>query len=164
MHDFDICQVFGVAPPQTLYHTRHTPSSSLVNVSTYSVFSPPKSSDAFSSGVGPSKHHPSRVRARKPSRQPSIAESSLDLLDKSQEFDSYGFDARHTATPTPDATAHEQRHSNIYNHYQQSLNSLNDMMDRVRVLCYLLFLEDPADCTRISTRTIRNPFKNSTNT
>ena len=144
MHGFDVSQVFGVAPPQTLYHTRHTPSSSLVNVSNYSVLSATKSSDAFSSGVGPSKHHSSRVKARKLSRQPSLAESSLDLIDKSQEFDSYGFDDRRAATPTPDATTYEHRHSNIYNHYQQSLNSLNDMMDRVCVLCWSLFLEDPS--------------------
>lgn len=110
-----------MAPPLTLYHTRHCPSPS--------SGPPPKSLPPLpvptDDPVTPTMINFSSNRATyaksktKKSGRPGTAESSKQLLPKSPGSDQ--------------ATLHDTRHSLIYTHYQHSLNSLNDIIDRVSV-------------------------------
>ena len=106
-------QMFGVAPPQTLYHTRAAvapagPSSS-----------PPQFQAIPSSPVSPSSRNVnqtaySRNKVKKNAR-PGTADSSEPLIS------SHG-NGRISGAPG---------FSEIYEHYRHSLNSLNDILDRV---------------------------------
>jgi hypothetical protein len=127
-------KVFGVAPPLTLYHTRHCPSPTslppaktlpplplvspiqLPELPTLSTLSTQRN------GTGnPNRSSYAKPKTKKNNR-PSTAESSKGLLPKGFENQGFDFDDR---TTTQDA-----QHSLIYNHYQHSLNSLNDIIDR----------------------------------
>ena len=109
--------MFGVAPPQTLYHTR-APVSSSPNISSTNVWqSSPSASRAFPKSpptppfrfttTGPSTKAKSKKR-------PGTGDSSKPLMD---DYPSNGF--------------LDAGQSSVYMHYRHSLNSLNDIIDRV---------------------------------
>jgi hypothetical protein len=108
-------KVFGVAPPQTLYHTRRNPS-------------PLSPSIVNNSPIGTSKNRNittySKHQAKK-ERRPGSSESSQRLL-LSREGD---------VTEDPNAVwsalvSKSGRRSEVYTHYEHSLNSLHDILDR----------------------------------
>ena len=114
-------QMFGVAPPQTLYHTRSAASTSGIQVSAgsaaqYSAASPhsPSSPTSRSRNVNQSAYTRNKVKRN---TRPGTAESAEPLMS------SHG-NGRLSA----------QGFSDIYEHYRHSLNSLNDIIDRVRTL------------------------------
>lgn len=116
-------KVFGVAPPLTLYHTRHCPSptslppgKSLPPIPVVSPIAPIVSGSPIQRTDRSAYIKPKT----KKNGRPGTSESSKQLLPKGSETP--GFDDR---TTNPDT-----RHSLIYNHYQHSLNSLNDIIDR----------------------------------
>ncbi|KAK7465320.1 hypothetical protein VKT23_005299 [Stygiomarasmius scandens] len=135
-------QVFGVAPPQTLYHTRQGPSPSVeaikrsasgntdmrnVNQSAYIHKSGNNSRSGSASG-----------KPRKKEKRPGSANSdnsTQQLLDKSeqQELD-YGTISSSGYSSTFASGAGSSRRTRgaslVYTHYQHSLNSLNDILDR----------------------------------
>ncbi|TFK41926.1 hypothetical protein BDQ12DRAFT_677387 [Crucibulum laeve] len=115
-------KVFGIAPPQTLYHTRHSPSPSLGNKATHGP-----SADAGSSrDISPTsiQRNPNRSAYAKPkskkNERPGTSESSKALLPK----------RRDSSLHATHVDGSNQRNSVIYTHYQHSLNSLNDILDR----------------------------------
>ncbi|CAL1694276.1 unnamed protein product [Somion occarium] len=114
-------QMFGVAPPQTLYHTRpHTASPTAANVP-----SPPAAPASSSRQVTPpqspitsalrnlnnSSYNKSKA---KKSRRPGTADSATPLI----------------STPAFEDTPIAHALSDVYLHYRHSLNSLNDIIDR----------------------------------
>lgn len=115
-------KMFGVAPPQTLYHTRHgaSPSGSLVG-----LVAPPKSRPAVP-GSTPMASPPSspknmnqspyKLKSRKDDRTGS-SESLTHLLG--------GDEATSSRTRLRGRSG-----SLVYTHYQHSLNSLVDIIDR----------------------------------
>ncbi|KAF8640548.1 hypothetical protein AX17_000210 [Amanita inopinata Kibby_2008] len=119
-------KVFGVAPPQTLYHTRHAVSPSLPVVVDLNW----KPYDTDGLNVAGLQRNPNRsayTRNRfKKSERPSTSESSQQLLPKSNStLTSYN-----TNTIWSSLTAKSGKRSQVYTHYQHSLNSLNDILDR----------------------------------
>lgn len=108
-------QVFGVAPPQTLYHTRRSPSP-VVNPIPNKVSGWTSPGESLPAVTG--LHNPNRSSYTKPKKskskdhRPGTSESIQALLPKGRSG--------------------ERRTSIIYTHYQDSLNSLNDIIDRVR--------------------------------
>ncbi|KAF8910036.1 hypothetical protein CPB84DRAFT_1842701 [Gymnopilus junonius] len=119
-------KVFGVAPPLTLYHTRHCPSpstlppaKSLPPVPTVSPLINDLLTFSLERDSNPNRSSYTKTKAKKNGR-PGTSESNKQLLPK--DYENSGYDDRLT---TPDA-----RHSLIYTHYQHSLNSLNDILDR----------------------------------
>ncbi|CCM03767.1 uncharacterized protein FIBRA_05914 [Fibroporia radiculosa] len=117
--------MFGVAPPQVLYHTRHAvPSvggnagsagakSLLQQQQHYSPMEPLRS--PVSPGTRNRNQSAYKGKSKKSSR-PGTAESSEPLLDHAvnAEWD------RPLSAPLSD----------VYLHYRHSLNSLNDIIDR----------------------------------
>ena len=105
-------KVFGVAPPQTLYHTRHVPSPSVPSVVDISAL-----------------HHqrnPNRSAYMKNKvKRPGSSESSQGLLSKGSNT------ARDSAAIWSALITKSGRRSEVYSHYQHSLNSLHDILDRV---------------------------------
>lgn len=105
-------KLFGVAPPQKLYHTRHAPSASLSvpSLTVRSMPTPPPESRTVSQSTYKYKY-------RKAGR-PSTSESSKQLIPKDRRSsDDY-------------TDHHPHRTSLVYTHYQHSLNSLTDIIDR----------------------------------
>ncbi|KAI0660543.1 hypothetical protein C8Q70DRAFT_913472 [Cubamyces menziesii] len=112
-------KMFGVAPPQTLYHTRAPTSSSSSSLSANAnAKAPPSprvsprspSSPAFRftpSGSG------SGSKPKKKNGRPGTSDSSKPLMSDSAEPG--------LLDPT---------RSSVYMHYRHSLNSLNDIIDR----------------------------------
>ncbi|TFK26722.1 hypothetical protein FA15DRAFT_667211 [Coprinopsis marcescibilis] len=135
-------KVFGVAPPQTLYHTRHSPSPSLPNA-TIAFATAPKTLGNPSAFIPSSEavyftKNPNRSSYQKPknkkNNRPSTADSSKALLPKGRRSSS-GFDETSPVAETfnafaPSGSYNNGRGSEIYNHYQHSFNSLNDILDR----------------------------------
>ncbi|KAF8167456.1 hypothetical protein B0H34DRAFT_681916 [Crassisporium funariophilum] len=119
-------KVFGVAPPQTLYHTRHIPPP-CIPLPKSSAPSPVAANFMPAMDVSPlpAQRNPNQSSYVKPkakkTNRPGTSESNKQLLPKGPG--SFGFDDR-TTDPV------ETRHSLIYTHYQHSLNSLNDIIDR----------------------------------
>ncbi|KAK0466294.1 uncharacterized protein EV420DRAFT_820664 [Desarmillaria tabescens] len=122
-------KMFGVAPPQTLYHTRHgaSPSGSLVGLG-----APPKPRPAIP-GSSPMASPPSspknmnqspyKNKTRKEDR-PGSSESLTHLLSKgSDQFDV-------NEGPSSRIRLRGRSGSLVYTHYQHSLNSLVDIIDR----------------------------------
>ncbi|KAG6846053.1 hypothetical protein H0H87_006417 [Tephrocybe sp. NHM501043] len=118
-------KVFGVAPPQTLYHTRRSPSPSITHAAAFS------SAKMISGWTSPGESHPPFTGTRNPNRssytkapkkskskdnRPGTSESNKALLPKNRS-DSGEPDVR-------------KRASVVYSHYQESLNSLTDIIDR----------------------------------
>ncbi|KAF9011042.1 hypothetical protein BDQ17DRAFT_1420483 [Cyathus striatus] len=113
-------KVFGVAPPQSLYHTRHSPSPS-ASKAVSSVANTPQDVLGPSIQRNPNKSSYTKTKSKKSDR-PGTAESSQALLPKNKQSAFATNDTNDTQPTT--------RHSFIYNHYQHSLNSLNDIIDR----------------------------------
>ncbi|KAH9858272.1 hypothetical protein C2E23DRAFT_803328 [Lenzites betulinus] len=111
-------KMFGVAPPQTLYHTRAPTSSSSSSLSANpkppSPRAPPRSPSAPAFRLTPSESAP-KPKSKKKSRRPGTADSAQPLMGSdSQDYNFLADAAR----------------SSVYMHYRHSLNSLNDIMDR----------------------------------
>ncbi|KAI0094493.1 hypothetical protein BDY19DRAFT_23212 [Irpex rosettiformis] len=121
-------KMFGIAPPQTLYHTRAAPSSaggvhaSLSNPPSSSSnnnnkphrsssYSPVSPQDYMFKNLNQSAY--TRNKAKRKSNRPGTAESSEPLMNGFGEdsHPKFGF-------------------SEVYEHYRHSLNSLNDIIDR----------------------------------
>jgi len=126
-------KVFGVAPPQTLYHTRHTPSLSLtaVPIAAKSYSSP---SALFSTTTTENiRITQNPTKARKEPR-PSTADSSTPLLRKGRNstasIDDFNNGYDNTQRPFGSYGTQNAEGSAVYNHYQHSMKSLNDIMDR----------------------------------
>lgn len=112
-------QMFGVQPPQTLYHTRSAPSHAEVQNSTGVPSTLRQSTIPGSPSSARNVNQTAYSNRSKPKRggqRPGTAESTEPLID------------RYEQPPHP--------FSDIYEHYRHSLNSLNDIMDRV-CLSYL---------------------------
>jgi hypothetical protein len=153
-------QVFGVAPPQTLYHTRgHTPSPSLPSLAPIaaktignpSAFIPSSDAMYFTRNPNRSSYDKSSIAklSRRRTGRPSTAESTKHLIPKgrrSSSTTSFNFggsppnENRFSKNQTSSRGPFKQEQprpgawtsSAVYNHYQHSLNSLNDIIDRVR--------------------------------
>ncbi|KAJ2923857.1 hypothetical protein H1R20_g13237, partial [Candolleomyces eurysporus] len=154
-------KVFGVAPPQSLYHTRgHTPSPSLPSLTPMaaktlgnpSAFIPASEAAYFTRNPNRSSYEKSGSSNRKLRRRPGTSESNKQLIPKGRRSSStaslsfgsipagYGLDDQvsqsrdifqdlKAGTP-PKQAKRESVGSAIYNHYQHSLRSLNDILDR----------------------------------
>ncbi|KAK2461494.1 hypothetical protein APHAL10511_005957 [Amanita phalloides] len=107
-------KVFGVAPPQTLYHTRHIPSPSEPSVVDIG---------ALSSRRNWNRTAYTKNRVKKESR-PESSESSQDLLPK------VGNAVHDSIAIWSALVAKSKGRSKVYSHYQHSLNSLHDILDR----------------------------------
>jgi len=106
-------KVFGVAPPQTLYHTRHcSPPMLMASKSAPPEVSPTSPLQRNLNRSAYLKYNP------KKNDRPNTADSSMQLLSKGQQ------------TSGDVANTWGIRHSAIYNHYQHSLNSLHDILAR----------------------------------
>ncbi|KAF5385241.1 hypothetical protein D9615_001135 [Tricholomella constricta] len=115
-------KVFGVAPPQTLYHTRRSPSPSVSNSAAITGHkmisgwtSPGESLPPVTGLRNPNRSSYSKPKRSKDNR-PGTSESNKALLPK-EHSDSRDRDF-------------QKRTSIVYSHYQDSLNSLNDIIDR----------------------------------
>ncbi|KAK7058633.1 hypothetical protein VNI00_002269 [Paramarasmius palmivorus] len=136
-------KVFGVAPPQTLYHTRHSPSLSVAPAGGVSA---PRSMLRSSSGdtvTPPTKNINqssyasfSNYKSKKKSDRPGTADSEEKLLPKessSGDTSSKGkqADKNYNTFGNADGSTRRARGASlVYTHYQHSLNSLNDILDR----------------------------------
>lgn len=103
-------KVFGIAPPQTLYHTRHI--SALPESSGAELAQP------FSAPLDvttPVAYNFKIDHRGKKTTRPGTAESSQQLIPK----DSYGHEF------------YEEQTVEVYKSYRESLNSLNEIIDRV---------------------------------
>ncbi|EMD32518.1 hypothetical protein CERSUDRAFT_99246 [Gelatoporia subvermispora B] len=111
-------KMFGVAPPQTLYHTRQVASSPATSSALWEPPSPrPVSPRAGIPGLRNVNQSSYRSKGKKGTKdgRPGTSESSKPLI----------------ATGVDDGRFHGEQHmSDVYLHYQHSLNSLNDIIDR----------------------------------
>lgn len=127
-------KVFGVAPPQTLYHTRHVPSPSVPPVVDIGAFQRNPNRSAYT-----------KNKFKKESR-PGSSESSQGLLPKGSSDTARDSSAIWSALITKSG-----RRSEVYSHYQHSLNSLHDILDRVSpttliVYFFSIFKQDDKAC------------------
>ncbi|GJE86262.1 hypothetical protein PsYK624_023420 [Phanerochaete sordida] len=115
-------KMFGVAPPQTLYHTRaaHAPAASTSHGTSASTGSagpflavPQSPGSPTSRNVNQSAYSRNKVKVKRSAR-PGTADSAEPLIG------SHG----NGRLGSP------QGFSDIYEHYRHSLNSLNDIIDR----------------------------------
>ncbi|KAF8240741.1 hypothetical protein L208DRAFT_1383659 [Tricholoma matsutake] len=119
-------KVFGVAPPQTLYHTRRSPSPSVgpaVITSNKGWTSYAAPGENYAPVYG--QRNPNRTSYMKPkpktNGRPGTSESHKQLLPKGwNSTDLDDLPTRSTA----------RRPSVVYTHYHHSLNSLSDIIDR----------------------------------
>ncbi|TFY71838.1 hypothetical protein EVG20_g1164, partial [Dentipellis fragilis] len=141
-------KVFGVQPPQTLYHTRPPPPQLLPTGRTPSMSPPalspmtfrrvsptvadrPLSSPTLS--ISPTSRNINQSayinkRAHYNAGRHSPTESTHHLLDPND--DDY-FHAHHHSSSTSDiSTLPGDRSSTVYMHFRHSLNSLSDILDR----------------------------------
>ncbi|KAI0639877.1 hypothetical protein C8Q77DRAFT_1045929 [Trametes polyzona] len=110
-------KMFGVAPPQTLYHTR-APTSSSSSLSA-NVKAPPSPRASPRSPSAPAFRFTSaeagaKSKSKKKSARPGTADSSQPLIGGESQDIGFLDPAR----------------SSVYMHYRHSLNSLNDIIDR----------------------------------
>jgi hypothetical protein len=115
---FSPSQMFGVQPPQTLYHTRHSP----------------RPNDRVHSTERPSHSHSDREAALPANR--NINQGSYLNKDgkQSRHRASSHSRAQSESMPLLDPVAGSssgKRASAVYMHYRYSLNSLSDIIDRV---------------------------------
>ncbi|KAH6916613.1 hypothetical protein BKA70DRAFT_1250047 [Coprinopsis sp. MPI-PUGE-AT-0042] len=113
-------KVFGVAPPQTLYHTRQ-PTQSTPALLQQPVTPTPKAS--------------SPAAFMLPSSEPSYFAKSQSIFDTSPTSiktvnDRWGKGPIALGDDTVLDIRRLSKGSAIYNHYQHSMNSLNDILDR----------------------------------
>ncbi|KAG7099846.1 hypothetical protein E1B28_001653 [Marasmius oreades] len=111
-------KMFGVAPPQTLYHTRHSPSSSALPANTIDISPGTISPDPLSSSTN--------YKSKQKHNRPGTAESQRLLLPKGSNKDKEVGSTGGTSSDTRRARGS----SVVYSHYQHSLNSLDDILDR----------------------------------
>ncbi|OCH90044.1 hypothetical protein OBBRIDRAFT_804252 [Obba rivulosa] len=112
-------KMFGVAPPQTLYHTRQVASSPGAPAALWEPASPRAASPRVPfSGLRNVNQSPYRSKGKKASKdgRPGTSDSTKPLIATGVDGD-----RRDEAN---------QRMSDVYLHYQHSLNSLNDIIDR----------------------------------
>ena len=116
--------MFGVAPPQTLYHTRHSPSPSFPPRTQLagSVFHEAQTPKTPFDTVPPPLGH------RNPNRSPYMKHRSGNPGSDDQVY----------RPTTPESSMHlipkSARNSVVYTNYEASINSLNDILDRVRFI------------------------------
>ena len=111
-------QMFGVAPPQTLYHTR-APVGSSPNISIIRQPSPSLKNTPRSPATPPFRFTTTGPSSKaKTKKRPGTGDSSKPLMD----------DSLH------DNGLLDVSQSSVYMHYRHSLNSLNDIIDRVSSL------------------------------
>ncbi|KAK1233063.1 hypothetical protein PQX77_003790 [Marasmius sp. AFHP31] len=132
-------KVFGVAPPQTLFHTRHSPSpsvppsslSSAANtISTGAATGAPHRSLSGETYLPPLPVKNSSFTSFKSKKRPGTADSEEKLLPKAEvKDDRKGYNTFPSASG-PSQTRRARGASLVYTHYQHSLNSLNDILDR----------------------------------
>ena len=120
-------QMFGVQPPQTLYHTRHSPR--------------PK--DRVHSTERPS-HSRSEREAVLPANRNINQGSYLNKDGKRDRHRARSHSRSHSESmPLLDPVAGSssgKRASAVYMHYRYSLNSLGDIIDRVSFYFYYNFI------------------------
>ena len=131
--------MFGVPPPQTLYHTRHSPAvtphspPSSARFSVASDLPSPSLGDVPASPTGRNINQSAYInkgKGRRSSHRPghsSPSESMQNLLIHNADYTLSGSPSSPSASLSLD-----RRASSIYMHYRHSLNSLNDIIDRVR--------------------------------
>ncbi|KAL0066599.1 hypothetical protein AAF712_006403 [Marasmius tenuissimus] len=132
-------KVFGVAPPQTLFHTRHStspsvPPSSLCSaantVSTGAATGAPLRSLSGETYLPPLPVKNSSFTSFRSKKRPGTADSEEKLLPKGEvKDDKKGYNTFPSASG-PSQTRRARGASLVYTHYQHSLNSLNDILDR----------------------------------
>ncbi|KAA1471394.1 hypothetical protein DENSPDRAFT_113350 [Dentipellis sp. KUC8613] len=141
-------KVFGVQPPQTLYHTRPPPPQLLpigrspsmsppaLSPMTFRRMSPTVADRPLSSPVlstSPTSRNINQSayinkRAHYISGRHSPTESTHHLLDPNDDDQ---FHAHHHSSSTSDIGSFPgDRSSSVYMHFRHSLNSLNDILDR----------------------------------
>ncbi|ETW86815.1 hypothetical protein HETIRDRAFT_447475 [Heterobasidion irregulare TC 32-1] len=130
-------KMFGVPPPQTLYHTRHSPAvtphspTSSARFSVASDLPSPSLGDVPASPTGRNINQSAYVnkgKGRRSSHRPghsSPSESMQNLLIHNADYTLSGSPSSPSASLSLD-----HRASSIYMHYRHSLNSLNDIIDR----------------------------------
>ncbi|KIY65978.1 hypothetical protein CYLTODRAFT_399541 [Cylindrobasidium torrendii FP15055 ss-10] len=126
-------KVFGVAPPQTLYHTRSGPSTSSLSSSGSGTTTPPNGpvlanvassvSTGFKSLSNPFSGESSKKLRRRTNERPSTADSNQPLLTRHSED---------SVNDSQEALLSRRTRSGsvTYEHYQHSLASLVDIIDR----------------------------------
>lgn len=116
-------KVFGIAPPQTLYHTRHSPSPFVPTtpiIHNNAFFGHPLPEATTSQR---NMNRSSYTKTVKKSSRPGTSESSKRLLSKgpgSSEYDDVNCQSDN----------YTGSNSLLYHHYQHSLQSLNDILDQ----------------------------------
>lgn len=123
--------MFGAQPPQALYHTRQLPSPSCPNDSSRSAGASPRSpSDLSPHRDAMRNRNQSAYTKKKKSRRDEVlltaySDRSLVPSDAQSYRDSLRF-----VNPNDDDDDRSSWHS-VYTHYQHSLNSLHDIIQRV---------------------------------
>lgn len=131
----DSFQVFGVPPPQTLYHTRHSPSPSVPpELYLRKSKSPPKPS--FGGFIPPGEVPSPTYQQRNPNRSSYIKHKSkrngrFSAAESTRRLLSGGSSDCYSCEETP---LNQPSYSQVYNHYQDSLKSLSDILDRVSLV------------------------------
>lgn len=124
--------MFGVAPPQVLYHTRQavsSPGSSTPSSAPPKSKHSPQSSGALllqSAGTAAGRN-PNQAAYKGKSKKggrPGTADSSEPLIDPRAPTSDNWDGGRNMLTAMSD----------MYLHYRHSLNSLNDIIDRVSLV------------------------------
>ncbi|KAG5341650.1 hypothetical protein C0989_008408 [Termitomyces sp. Mn162] len=115
-------KVFGVAPPQTLYHTRRSPSPSVANSA--AIIGQQKSISGWTS---PGETQLPVIGLRNVNRSSYSKKKIDDNRSRTSESDKMLLLKPCDSSKKPDL---RRRTSAVYLHYQDSLNSLNDIIDR----------------------------------
>ena len=118
--------MFGVAPPQTLYHTRQASVA-------LPLPPPPPGKGAISQPVSPVLG----ARARPPSAGPIKIKLKKKKAERPGTSDSNRQLLRGDSDESPTAVS---LGGDVYGNYRASLNSLNDILDRVRVAHLLVIV------------------------
>ncbi|KAI0800800.1 hypothetical protein C8Q74DRAFT_1191832 [Fomes fomentarius] len=108
-------KMFGVAPPQTLYHTR-APVASSPNIASVRQPSPSLKNSPRTPATPPFRFTTAgpSSKAKGKSKRPGTSDSSQPLIDDGPR----------------DSGLLDISQSSVYIHYRHSLNSLNDIIDR----------------------------------
>ncbi|KAG6889146.1 hypothetical protein C0992_006295 [Termitomyces sp. T32_za158] len=114
-------KVFGVAPPQILYHTRRSPSPSVSNPA---IIGQNKSISGWTS---PGESQLPVIGLRNVNRSSYSKKKTKDDRPGTSESDRALLLRYRDSSNGPDL---RKRTSAVYMHYQDSLNSLNDIIDR----------------------------------
>ena len=119
--------MFGVQPPQTLYHTRHSPR-------------PKEDDNRVHSTERPSHSHSEREAVLLPAANRNVIQGSyLNKADGKQQQSRQRASSHSRSQsesmplldPVGAGSSSGKRTSAVYMHYKYSLNSLSDIIDRV---------------------------------